>query len=77
MVLLWSASQTALRMSEPGGGTGRDCRAPKAGRHSVSTACPHACETFARMGIRIFRLTPQSSWKFYNEKEHSERRKTT
>ncbi|CAO2612931.1 hypothetical protein LEMLEM_LOCUS15832, partial [Lemmus lemmus] len=38
---LSTSSMTALRMSEPGGGTRRDCRAPKAGRCGV----PHACVT--------------------------------
>lgn len=41
--------------------------------HSVSAGMCNLCKRRTRM----FRLTPQSSWKLYNEEEHSERRKTT
>lgn len=60
-------------MSEPSSGTGRDCRAPKAGRRSVSTACPHACVTFARGGQECFgsllRVPENSTTKRSTQKE--------
>lgn len=72
-VLLCSASQTALRMSEAGGGAGRDCRAPSVGRSSVSTVCLQACVTFARGGQECFgsllRVPENSTMKRSTQKE--------